>query len=349
MLNVLLCSHYEGFRPFDEGQRLYTDDFLEPHRSLKKHLKSVGYHLENIEDNEKNLEEANAILYFDLPVKGYRKCLTLRTQVRVWRETLRFLLNLKPDHFERSFSVPKNSPKRILLMWESKAITPEHYLPENHKWFDIILTQDDSLVDNKRYFKIFNPIFVGPPPENIASFTERNFAVMVNANKVSRVDGELYSERRKTADYFAKTAPRELDIFGKMWGEHPCAKGAVHDKIKTMSGYKFAICYENFSTGMGYITEKIFDCFKSRTVPIYWGAPNIADYVPTNTFIDRSKFQSNEQLYAYLKAMTSEQFNNYLVAIEEFLKPANFENFSVGRYCQTIEKALTGGAKSAEI
>ena len=30
----------------------------------------------------------------------------------------------------------------------------------------------------------------------------------------------------------------------------------------------------------GYITEKIFDCFLARSVPVYWGPGNIADHVP---------------------------------------------------------------------
>lgn len=28
----------------------------------------------------------------------------------------------------------------------------------------------------------------------------------------------------------------------------------------------------------GYFTEKLLDCFLLRTVPIYWGCPNLADF-----------------------------------------------------------------------
>lgn len=37
----------------------------------------------------------------------------------------------------------------------------------------------------------------------------------------------------------------------------------------------------------GYITEKIFDCFFPGVIPIYWGAENVTDYIPQDTFIDR--------------------------------------------------------------
>ena len=36
----------------------------------------------------------------------------------------------------------------------------------------------------------------------------------------------------------------------------------------------FSICIEN-SRNKGYHTEKVIDAFLSRTVPIYWGCPNL--------------------------------------------------------------------------
>lgn len=42
-------------------------------------------------------------------------------------------------------------------------------------------------------------------------------------------------------------------------------------KIKFLTQYKFNIAYEN-SNSPGYVTEKLTDCFKANTVPIYWGS-----------------------------------------------------------------------------
>ena len=36
----------------------------------------------------------------------------------------------------------------------------------------------------------------------------------------------------------------------------------------------FSICIEN-SSNRGYHTEKIIDAFLSKTIPIYWGCPNL--------------------------------------------------------------------------
>lgn len=49
--------------------------------------------------------------------------------------------------------------------------------------------------------------------------------------------------------------------------------------------YKFVFVCEN-SISEGYITEKIFNCYFSRTIPIYYGSNKITYYFNENTFIN---------------------------------------------------------------
>ena len=48
--------------------------------------------------------------------------------------------------------------------------------------------------------------------------------------------------------------------------------------------YKFSFAMEN-SAGPGYITEKIVSSYLANTIPIYWGAPDVASYLNPNAFI----------------------------------------------------------------
>ena len=48
---------------------------------------------------------------------------------------------------------------------------------------------------------------------------------------------------------------------------------------------QFALCFEN-SILKGWVTEKIFDCLFTGTIPIYLGAPEICGHVPAECFID---------------------------------------------------------------
>ena len=50
-------------------------------------------------------------------------------------------------------------------------------------------------------------------------------------------------------------------------------------KIDTLRRFKFCVAVEN-SEMPHYVTEKVFDSFVAGCVPVYFGAPNILDYVP---------------------------------------------------------------------
>lgn len=61
------------------------------------------------------------------------------------------------------------------------------------------------------------------------------------------------------------------------------------------------------------------NCFAAGNVPIYWGATNVADYIPKECFIDQRDFASMEELYAYLKQMPKEEYAIYIDNIRSFL------------------------------
>ncbi len=119
-------------------------------------------------------------------------------------------------------------------------------------------------------------------------------------------------------------------------------RGTIEIKNEILKSYKFAICYENARDIPGYITEKIFDCFFAGCVPIYWGAPNITDFIPANTFIDRRKFKSYEELYKYIKAMPKAEYMRYIDAIEKFIKSDAIHLFSAEYFADKIAAEITG-------
>ncbi|EPS69758.1 hypothetical protein M569_05005, partial [Genlisea aurea] len=78
----------------------------------------------------------------------------------------------------------------------------------------------------------------------------------------------------------------------KWWDHLHCA----------MSHYKFVLAIEN-TVAESYVTEKLFYALDSGSVPIYFGAPNVEDFVPPHSIIDGSKFSSMEMLAAYVRSV----------------------------------------------
>lgn len=70
-------------------------------------------------------------------------------------------------------------------------------------------------------------------------------------------------------------------------------------KIEHNNQYKFVIAFEN-KLYPGYVTEKICDAYKSKSIPIYWGTTDvIKDFNPT-TFINANDFSSIDELVEYI-------------------------------------------------
>jgi hypothetical protein len=69
--------------------------------------------------------------------------------------------------------------------------------------------------------------------------------------------------------------------------EHTFGRGRASELVRKIDGlreYRYSIAIENTSSPR-YVTEKFYDCILAGTVPLYYGAPDIADYFPNESFI----------------------------------------------------------------
>lgn len=69
----------------------------------------------------------------------------------------------------------------------------------------------------------------------------------------------------------------DFDLFGRGFN-------AIADKWDGIAPYRYSIAVENSSVPH-YWTEKISDCFLACTMPLYFGAQNLAEYFPSESFV----------------------------------------------------------------
>lgn len=223
---------------------------------------------------------------------------------------------------------------------------------------------DDSLVDGKTFIKANFPNPVTIP--QVDGFAARpHFCCVIAGNKsAARTDPrELYSERVKTIRWFEKHAPDDFALYGIGWDQparrggwrrkiskqwfkllsrvvalkpFPSYRGMVDRKRDVLGSTRFCICYENVRDMPGYITEKIFDCFFSGCVPVYWGADNVGRYIPADCYIDRRKFRDTAELYAFLKTITEDDYRSYQQRIVNFLGSEQMKPFSSEVFAKTV-------------
>jgi hypothetical protein len=71
-------------------------------------------------------------------------------------------------------------------------------------------------------------------------------------------------------------------------------------RLETIARYRFDLAFEN-SISTDYVTEKFFDPLTAGCVPVYRGAPNIADFAPgERCYIDAADFHGPRELAEYL-------------------------------------------------
>ena len=95
------------------------------------------------------------------------------------------------------------------------------------------------------------------------------------------------------------------------------------------------LCFENCDF-LGYVTEKVFDCFLSGCVPIYLGAPDITDFIPKESIIDFREFGNYVELERFLREMSEVDFQKYIGAARDFLASSEFNKYTVDYFVNEI-------------
>ena len=123
----------------------------------------------------------------------------------------------------------------------------------------------------------------------------------------------------------------------KRWGG-ACYQGAVDspyhhshpNQLRKISEYKFCLAlessYHSFWTS-GFVTERILNCFRAGTIPIYMGAYDIERYVPTDLFIDFRKYwpslnvnRDYDQLTRDLETFPKDKYEDMVGRAREWVK-----------------------------
>jgi hypothetical protein len=333
------------FNPLSTRNR---DDCLEPFRVLRdvafKH--DIELHTPDVNELHKKFPDFNLYLEsvpVDLKAPG-----------------LNFLIR-----FETELTVPINANKTYLDQFEL-IFTWDRLLLESSGG-----QGTSTSVSGPQLIEIRTP---NPIPNLLSEKKPRLddrsvFCCLISSNRHANADDsrELYSERVKAIRWFEKNASDDFVLYGNGWTvpmrrfgsrgkaryrlekirnflfrrqAFPSYRGPVKEKQSALKKAKFCICYENARDIRGYLTEKIFDCFISGCVPVYWGAPDVTRDIPEACFVDFRKFSSYDDLYCYLKNMPENEFSAYQDAAQDFLRSSQFTPHGSHAFANTITKAI---------
>jgi hypothetical protein len=272
----------------------------------------------------------------------------------------------KPNNNNKLIDKALNSSKRkYLLIIECEVVKKNNWTNNNHQLFDVIFTWNDDFIDNKKYFKIFpnprNPEIWKIPDYRI--IRDKFLCMIVSNKRFKKHKNSLFDYRRSIISWHTKNNNYKFDLYGRGWNnmqpfplnssigfrlnkifskiriiDHRSKvwRGEIEFKRDILTQYIFTYAIENACNYNGYILEKIIDPILSGSIPIYFGAKNIEDYIPNDVYIDLRKFNNLEDLNNFLVNLTSEEIDNYRAAASEFIHSSKFEHFTIQNFIKVI-------------
>lgn len=198
---------------------------------------------------------------------------------------------------------------------EPDILLDRHYdqnsLIDNHEKFDLILTRNKDVLQrcpNSKFFA-FGSSWIKPEFKKVLY----NFEVSFLCGIKNYLPG--HTLRHDVYKNLYKVRCNKLAIKTNY---------TVETKEEIFNTSQYSIIIEN-SQCESYFTEKIIDCFITRTIPIYWGCPNIGDFFDQSGII---KFIGIDDLINKINTLTPDIYDQKRDVIESnYIKALEYVDF----------------------
>ena len=196
------------------------------------------------------------------------------------------------------------NPYNILIIQEPNQLFGLHnWVIDNYQYFSCILTWSQEILDkcNNALLLPFGTTFLHSKDKykELANLDKKLEVSFICGNK-QMIEGhhlrhKIYNKQFKiktpTKWFYTTTEPKSI-----------CFENSM-----------FHVAIEN-SKNQNYFTEKIVDAFLTKTIPIYWGCPNIDEFFNTDGIIT---FNNVDELTTILNNLTYEFYESKKDVIEE--------------------------------
>ena len=223
-----------------------------------------------------------------------------------------------------------NNNKKIYIQSEPYAIYDcRAYLSNHYSQFDYIICHDPSTFGNTDKFIEYIPA---------TSWIERDFYMNINtAKKVFKISSltgyknsapghklrhDLYAHQRSFSQfpmvfYRSSATPHLPNIHNNPFLSY----SSLSAKVELFETFQFSLVIENVREING-ITEKLIDCLITKTIPIYYGCPNVSKFFNTDGWIILETQDIVQELHAKLPILNESYYAKYEAVIEENYKRA---------------------------
>lgn len=167
--------------------------------------------------------------------------------------------------------------------------------------FGMLVTVQREL--NHRNIKLLhnaNPWFIGKSYDELQALGIPKKSKLISVISSNKVFTEGHRKRLDFVEKIKSHFGDQIDVFGRGIKD-------FDDKWDVIADYKYTIAIEN-DDSEDWVTEKFFDCLYARTLPFYYGCPNLENIVNKDTFIRIDIDNLEESIKTIEKTIEADEF-----------------------------------------
>ena len=229
-------------------------------------------------------------------------------------------------------------PSNIYIQIEPESITQaKDYLISNWANFKYILTYNQEVLDkcpNAREY-VHGTTWITEPEYSTINVNLKQFKISTIVGYKILTEGHILRQQLLSREKLFPSIDFFVTIIPPTTLKNLLTKKKQlvgPSKFKTFQYFQYQVVIEN-SRQTNYFTEKLMDCLISKTIPIYWGCPNISKFFDTTGWII---FDNLSDLKSKLRLLTPEYYLSY-----EHVINSNFQKcFEYLKIDDNINKTL---------
>ena len=215
----------------------------------------------------------------------------------------------------------ENSNKKIYIQSEPYGILDfRSYLQDYSHRFDYIVCHDAALYGNPAKYISYIPAscWIDPAVYTSIDTTLKQFKISSLTGHKSQTDGHrarrtLYDHQRSFVQYPITFYRSHIQPHVPAIQDNPFIESS---KTELFIPYQFSIVIENVRETNG-VTEKLIDCLITKTIPLYYGCPNVSSIFNTDGWILLTSDDIVKELHEKLPALHADYYKQYEHVIEE--------------------------------
>lgn len=221
----------------------------------------------------------------------------------------RFGKNQRPGGDVHFFSDSKhkifvNCNEPTTSAWVEQA---DHVIAKQHHYTKIATTHPKILDNCKNAVLVpYGTTWLNKSkhhPDSHGRFTE-DLGKIQKENSISMICGALSGKLgygiRHTIWNNRKHIPAKLNFYSSTRFPIPGEPLLLNDDKIHLFNSMYSVVVES-SNEQNYFSEKLIDCLVTKTIPIYWGCPNISNFFDTSYWINPQRILTTEYTEKYYK------------------------------------------------